>query len=187
MSLGGKRKAREAVKAFAHSRRYDKNPRGMDARLRAHYRRGRSEIIAKLRGALARSGSWTEKQRLTAELKRLGALQSASGSWRKTSRKRSKNRRRARNSARRTRDYKVVSVSSNTNSFGLRGVVLMSRQGDAWEIGASSHGSRAVPSQGSIVSVPVDHSGLPDFSAKGWEIPRRLGKPPAKVVRAVWK
>ena len=65
------------------------NPRGMDPRLRAKYRRDRGSVLRRLQAQLARSGSWTERQRLQAEIARLGGLQAASGSWRRERGKRS--------------------------------------------------------------------------------------------------
>lgn len=72
--------------------------------------------------------------------------------------------------------FKVVSVSKNVNSFGLRGHVLVARNGEAWEVGANHLNSKKI---GEVVSL---HGSFSDF-----EIPRRLPTAPKNVVDEVWK
>lgn len=79
---------------------------------------------------------------------------------------------------------KVASVSANHNSFGLRGMILVSDNGQAWEVAANDINVKA---KGDVINSPIDTSGEPTFYGFGFEIPRRLQPdPPAGVVAEVW-
>src|ERR1035437_3586251 len=52
----------------------------------------------------------------------------------------------------RFKQFKVVSVSSNRNSFGLSGMILMGRDGTAWQVGANTLN---LCRKGDIVNVPI--------------------------------
>lgn len=72
--------------------------------------------------------------------------------------------------------FRVAAVSSNTNSFGLRGYVLLARDGEAWEV---AHSDYPRWSKGADLAFPVG-------SFPGCEIPRRLPKAPAKIVKEIF-
>lgn len=80
--------------------------------------------------------------------------------------------------------FKVVTVSSNTNSFGLRGMVLMAEDGEAWEVGVSNIYEKSknatiyLPVVDGKTEVPCGH-----FQC---EIPRQLPKAPKNVIQEVW-
>lgn len=84
-----------------------------------------------------------------------------------------------------TKEFKVVAVSSNMNSFGLRGVVLVAKDGEAWQGGVNY---LYVPKQGDIIRLIFREtstgalSKYPQFPS-GWEIPERLPDAPAEVVK----
>lgn len=89
---------------------------------------------------------------------------------------------------------RVVAVSSNTNSFGLKGVILMDQKGRAWQIGVSFSAMTTmdparIPQEGQEYEVDVSPEGdiqqgsLP-FT---FEIPKRLEDAPTAVVKEVWK
>lgn len=80
--------------------------------------------------------------------------------------------------------FKVASVSSNRNSFGLQGVILIAKDGEAYEVGASYH--HAVM-KGDIVLVPTTDELILNFAQIGFEIPRQLSNAPADVVAEVWR
>ena len=82
-----------------------------------------------------------------------------------------------------TKAFKVASVSDNTNSFGLRGMILIAVDGEAYEVGASS---LYVKKKGDVVRVPVVGKSGRNFANLGFEIPRRLPDAPAGVVEEVW-
>lgn len=44
--------------------------------------------------------------------------------------------------------YTVIGVSSNTNSFGLKSIILLNEQGETWEILKSPYGGEELPEQG---------------------------------------
>lgn len=82
-------------------------------------------------------------------------------------------------------ELKVVSVSSNTNSFGLSGIILMARDGRVWEVG---HCQQPVAwSKGDIRFFPVQNfheNDCPRFD--GCEIPRALPSAPQSIIDVVW-
>lgn len=80
-------------------------------------------------------------------------------------------------------EFRVVSVSSNTNSFGLHGVILISRLGNAWEVGANAIN---VPKQNDTFGARIHADGNPNFTKFGFEIPRRLPDVPPHIVSQVW-
>lgn len=87
---------------------------------------------------------------------------------------------------------KVAVVSKNTNSFGLRGHVLVSRTGIAIEVGLNSINEVA---KGSIVRVPVTRHAIRTAesfagavaSKLHGEIPRVRPRAPKEILDEVWK
>lgn len=88
-----------------------------------------------------------------------------------------------RNPVKTVKHFMVVSVSSNMNSFGLRGMILMARDGEAWQVGVNH---MRVKKQGDLLRVPYSPSGGPEWFKLGYEIPHKLPKAPAKVASDVW-
>ena len=80
------------------------------------------------------------------------------------------------------KQFKVASVSDNTNDFGLYGMVLIALDGEAWQVGANSVN---VKIKGAVLHVDV-HGDSPAWENFGFEIPEKLERPPAKVVSEVW-
>jgi len=85
--------------------------------------------------------------------------------------------------------FLVASVSSNCNSFGLRGMILMARDGETWQVGANSLN---VKEKGDALAVPMTPAkmftydgDLANWSGFGFEIPRRLPDAPSNVVEEV--
>lgn len=81
------------------------------------------------------------------------------------------------------KEFKVVSLSKNLNSFGLRGMILMAQDGEAWQVAANDLN---VKKHGEIVRVP-SFGGSVSFSHLGYEIPERLTDAPPNVVKEVWE
>jgi hypothetical protein len=85
-----------------------------------------------------------------------------------------------------TKPFKVVAVSSNTNSFGLNQMVLVAKDGNCFK--ACKYNGIEPLKQGDIVIVPVDGEALrPNFALAGFEIPELLPNAPQDVVNEVWK
>ena len=87
------------------------------------------------------------------------------------------------------KEFKVVSVSSNTNSFGLYGVIMIARDGEAYEIAV---GSLYKPNRGDIIikdSILNPEYKQISYSFRGisYELPRNLPEAPKEVIREVWK
>lgn len=80
------------------------------------------------------------------------------------------------------KQFIVAAQSSNANSFGLVGYILIARDGEAWEVGRSL----SFPwSTGQVVKVPMQTSQL-TWAALSCELPRRLPVAPAAVVNEIW-
>lgn len=79
--------------------------------------------------------------------------------------------------------FRVAAVSSNSNSFGLHGHILIAEDGEAWEV-ARSRGPGNLPcwpwEKGDDVIVHMKPA--PHWAGLGCEIPRRLPDAPTKVV-----
>ena len=82
----------------------------------------------------------------------------------------------------RTRDYIVVTVSKNINSFGLYGVIIVAKSGEAWEIGSNA---LHLPERGKVLHCRVD-TGVPCLGELGFEIPTRLADMPENLVTKCW-
>ena len=78
-----------------------------------------------------------------------------------------------------SKSFKIVSVSSNRNSFGLRGMVIVARDGEAWQVGTSNIQSKKA---GDFISINISETGERDFAEWGFEIPEKLPPPPAAVL-----
>ena len=84
------------------------------------------------------------------------------------------------------KSFRVVSASSNLNGFGLRGYVLVARDGEAWQVGRSDDVNRCVAPEfkkGADITVRVRSDG-PEFPA--CEIPERLPDCPAGALRELY-
>lgn len=82
----------------------------------------------------------------------------------------------------------VMAVSQNTNSFGLRGMVVMSSDGEMWEV-LANHPD--VKPKGAVLSIPKDRDIPTQMTLLGFECPRRLNPEgsaiPAAKVKRLWK
>jgi hypothetical protein len=76
-------------------------------------------------------------------------------------------------------EFKVAAISDNTNSFGLHGVVLIARDGTAYQVGASKLN---LPKQNEVLDIDINN-----FAKHGFEIPEKLHTAPKYVVNEVWK
>ena len=79
--------------------------------------------------------------------------------------------------------FKVAAISSNRNSFGLFGVVLIANDGTAYRVASNDHN---LPKKDGVLEVPT-HPGFGfDWAKFGFEIPEALPKTPPEVVKQVW-
>lgn len=84
-------------------------------------------------------------------------------------------------------NFKVVAVSSNSNSFGLRQIVLVAKSGVAFKACASYMN---LPKKDSTVNVPVLVKNEIvvgyDLAALGYELPERMDNCPAPVLAEIF-
>jgi hypothetical protein len=81
------------------------------------------------------------------------------------------------------KNFVVASVGCHPNSFGLTGIVLMARDGEAW------HAENEEPqvSRGDVVGIEVDEGGVLRFDLHGLEHPVKMHDANARVVTEVWR
>ena len=74
-------------------------------------------------------------------------------------------------------EFRVVAVSIDRNSFGLRGVVLMAKTGTTFQVASND---LHLPAVGQILDVPLVSGIGPHFGKLGFEIPERLPVAPPR-------
>ena len=81
-------------------------------------------------------------------------------------------------------NFKVVALSSNTNSFGLTQFVAIARDGKAFK----SHRYQGLQplAKGQVIGVPLSVSGTPQPHLLGFEATEILPVAPRDVVEDVW-
>lgn len=84
----------------------------------------------------------------------------------------------------RTKAFIVAAVSSNLNDFGLAGLIVIARDGSAYEVGANHLAVRPVHA---ILDVPLGRDNQPRFADLGFEIPKPMIPAPPGVVEEVWR
>lgn len=97
--------------------------------------------------------------------------------------------------------FRLVTVSHNRNSFGLRGCILVAEDGEAWEVGTNDMNCPQVARDYLVPQPTSAYFAHPEstrdfadqdavtagqWSRQGWEIPRRLPDCPADAVALVW-
>jgi len=83
-----------------------------------------------------------------------------------------------------TTQFKVISVSENTNSFGLHGVIICDKSGLAFEVGIAAW---CCPKKGNIVTGEItDKGNLVSLAGISYELPRTLDKPDAATLREMF-
>lgn len=80
-----------------------------------------------------------------------------------------------------TKEFKVATVSNNANAFGLRGMIVVARDGEAWELAASY--LNVLP-MNTIFTVNLDKRNNPIWN--DYECPTLMKRPPASVIAEIW-
>lgn len=82
-----------------------------------------------------------------------------------------------------TKAFKVAAVSDNRNSFGLRQIVLLAKDGEAWKCCVGGTNERKM---GDVIELPYNTQ--PTFATLTWsaEIPERMTNAPQMIVDQVW-
>lgn len=86
-----------------------------------------------------------------------------------------------------TEQFKVLMVSENHNSFGLRQCVMIAKDGTAFKACANDLN---IPKKGDTLEVPVTVGKFKtnyNFSALSFEIPERMEDAPKGVIKEVWQ
>ena len=82
------------------------------------------------------------------------------------------------------KSFKVAAVSSNRNSFGLRSMVVVARDGEAYRVLSND---LHIKREGDALLVE-QRDGRWNFGALGYEVPERLQpNASADVVKEIWK
>jgi len=85
-----------------------------------------------------------------------------------------------------TKKFRIVMVSENTNSFGLHEHILMAPDGEAWKAGRSIGSWNAPWLVGTDVDIPLDDAGGPQWHKVSVEIPHRLPAAPPNVLKDIF-
>lgn len=82
--------------------------------------------------------------------------------------------------------FKVAMVSSNSNSFGLRNMILIAKDGEAWSVCASAMHFRE---KGTTIHIPLtEWLETQIVSSKyPFELPNKLPRAPVNVVEEAWE
>lgn len=81
--------------------------------------------------------------------------------------------------------FKVAAVSSNTNAFGLYSVIMIARDGQAYQVYTNMYNK---PEQGQILKAGMNKSDkLAHVISMNYEVPTELDRAPAKVAKEVWR
>lgn len=81
-------------------------------------------------------------------------------------------------------EFKVFGVSKNTNSFGLTGMYIVSREGMTFELCVSALHVKKV---GDVVRVPVINGMIQASPGFFFEIPEKKPDCPAEILEKIWK
>jgi hypothetical protein len=90
------------------------------------------------------------------------------------------------------KQFKVASISSNPNSFGLYGHIMVAEDGEAWQVGRIRAGNFPKPwDRGEVVDTPLKDDPIRHITSPAWgelhcEIPQRMPDAPPNVVAEVW-
>lgn len=84
------------------------------------------------------------------------------------------------------REFVVAALSDGTNSFGLRGHVVVDRQGRTYEMGRTDSCSLHLGER-FAVEVGPESWPRPQFERMGFELVRQLPDMPPQLVERVWR
>ncbi len=82
-----------------------------------------------------------------------------------------------------SKEFKVAAVAQNPNEFGLRGHVVVAKDGEAWAFGARPVREKR---RGSVIAVPL-LAGQPAFWKLGLECVEPCTSAPSGIVDLVWQ
>lgn len=80
-----------------------------------------------------------------------------------------------------TTAFKVAAVSESVNSFGLRQIIVVSREGEAYAIHRHDP-----PVERAVLHLPVADSMVVSTPGYHFEIPQKLSKAPQSVTDKLW-
>ena len=85
------------------------------------------------------------------------------------------------------KEFRVVSISSVVNDFGLNKHIFIARDGTAWQALAYRGPGGKACKKGDVITVPYE-DGKPAFFRLGWEMaePILTGTAPVGAVREIW-
>ena len=79
--------------------------------------------------------------------------------------------------------FKVAAVSTNRNSFGLRSMVVVAADGEAYRILSND---LYIKPEGNLLLVE-ERQGCWDFASAGYEVPERLLDAPPDVLKELYQ
>lgn len=85
-----------------------------------------------------------------------------------------------------TKEFKVAAVSLNTNSFGLHGVIVIARDGEAWDLPVPAGFHLQEWPVGRAVKLSVQNGFPTPKPGAYFEVASRREDAPPKVIELVW-
>lgn len=76
-----------------------------------------------------------------------------------------------------SKQFKVIAVSENTNSFGLHQMILVAQDGETWKVASNAI---RVKEKGDVIILDKSWSHL------GFEIPEQIDDAPNQIIKSVW-
>jgi len=86
-----------------------------------------------------------------------------------------------------TQQFRVASISTKANSFGLHGHIMVATTGEAWEVARSRGCHLPAWNKGQDITVPLDGLLAPEWHRLNCEIPRQLPRAPKGVVKEIYR
>lgn len=81
------------------------------------------------------------------------------------------------------KEFTVIAVSANTNSFGLKSIIILAADGEAWQLLQSAYGTTPLPERGDVLSFKLA-SVRPQFGST-YECPAPLPPTPAAKAKKI--
>lgn len=82
--------------------------------------------------------------------------------------------------------FTVIAKSENTNNFGLRQFVLITKDGEGWKVLRSAYSGSPEWQEGEEVQVPLSEDDTLNWARLGVECPEQLPAVPQQVLNQVF-
>lgn len=85
------------------------------------------------------------------------------------------------------KQFTVITVSANANSFGLKSILILAADGEGWQLLQSAYGGTPLPEIGAVLDFESDGENLKLPRFHSYECPRKLQTLPKHRAAAILK